>query len=306
MSVSFSLLQSQFDSLPAIDTSASEAFARKAADAVLALEGLLRGLGRKCEADLAKHIEFKTNADLSAEFDDMAAYLDEALGSTRFNIESSLQLGTSESCCRSNDWLAAALYDRLKHKPYCAGKHGAHAALILTDDCLYTGKQMANTLMKLKTPWDIQTDATEIFVMVPYATQGGWGRIQRTIIRNKNVVDRGRVLESVQNNVRWMLWKPKFVLETYPLARTILDHAREEDGNIKDLQTLCQKAHEDKGVSLCFFEHKIPDYYSFPEEYANFLKRHLTKYRKEIYKTADGRHNRPLECASAQNARGEE
>jgi hypothetical protein len=50
----------------------------------------------------------------------------------------------------------------------------------------------------------------------------------------------------------------------------------------------------------------MPDYVSFLEEYAFFLKERLKMYRKETYKNAAGRHNRPLKCARAPNALGEE
>lgn len=108
-----------------------------------------------------------------------------------------------------------------------------------------------------------------VFFMVPYSTPNGWKKIQGTL--GREFVDSGLTLECIYRGVRWVLWKPKFILETATVARDILLKADEKQSHVSLLRKIYSKAFEGDGVSLCFFEHKVPDHVSFPEEYAGFL-----------------------------------
>jgi hypothetical protein len=218
MSVFFGVTpQENFDSLPPIDTSQSEAWEADARDAIAHIvrkyEQSLHDIAdhssefgrfgflppeRSSEKDyeamkiidyeLAKRLKAISNRTFLAALEQMARFLDRNVAGKWTGDPERLE---SERCCKSTDWMYALLYDLMDKKMTCtsatSNRRGRREfnTLVFTDDCLYSGQQFDSNLYSLTCNWASGTnqDCTywdvheKIIIAVPFMTEYAWNEM---------------------------------------------------------------------------------------------------------------------------------
>lgn len=181
-------------------------------------------------ARLAEAVELKTNIDIAHEVHRMAAFLERELGGQKYTLDASALLDVAGSadneCCKSNDWMAALLYDAVDTKPECVNfvqlRNKGAVTHVFSDDAAYSGMQMGDILKDVTEQG--QGQGHKFFVMVPFMTRAAW----RHITRNFQDATKFQRLEDAERlwfkglGMSWTFWKPKHILETRDALEGIL------------------------------------------------------------------------------------
>ena len=329
-------LQDAFDSLPRLDVSESMRWLQVARGACKAEAERWRTNGRRwfmsgntfgmrtkrvavsyesavwCAevyARLVEAVELKTNIDIAHEVHRMAAFLERELGGQTYTLDASalpdVVAGRADTeCCKSNDWMAALLYDAVDTKPECVNlvrlRNKDAVTHVFSDDAAYSGMQMGDLLRDITSQG--QEQGHTFFVMVPFMTCAAWRHITRNF-QDGTKFERMEDAESLRfegSGMSWTFWKPKHILETRDALESILV-TFPDDEHVAPLKQAVREELAGAGVGLCIFQHKFPDIVSFPGEFdrIKLFIQHAGFPSQEPYKSRNGAPvRRPLACAS--------
>jgi len=254
----------------------------------------------RVKSQLAARVEVASGADLAAEIRKMADFLESKLGGRAYDVSGLDRRRLS--CFKSNDWMAALLYDAMATKPRCVVHSAAESApvYVMADDCSYSGSQLAASLKKEVAA---TSGARECFVLVPYMTRRAWRRL------TGDSGNAGAPVTRAYGSTKCTFWKPVFVPETRVELEAVLGTYPAVSRARKDAvrRSMADTEVDPRGVALFFLEHKIPDFLSFPCEFVVGIVKTMEDHgfddvsdysTKQVYKKRGARVPRPLACQS--------
>lgn len=266
---------------------------------------------------LAQRIRFRSNADVALKLDKMAEFLEDRLGNEPYSIIcGGVDFDPYHDGYRgagSKDWFASLLYDRMRtNKPQCVGSQVTEKNTVIIDDCSYSGLQLETIVNGVFETVDqgrysqrySAAKVPVVYILVPYMTQTVWDKLlKKCHAWEKTEDDKSVTFE--RSDLRCVLWKPEMIPETMKELEVILERFPDVSTARKNGVRNVRRKWKGyiNGAALFFFEHKFPDFVSFPDDFV-FVKLYLAKLcyygdDSEVYKSKDLTQvaDRKLACA---------
>ena len=241
------------------------------------LDGIVAGLMTK--------VQVFTNADLSQKLSEAASWVVASTGGAPW-VALSEQLESSAN--KSTEWTLSIAWRHLKKKPYCVtnfNRANAYKAFYDTgirhfamfDDAAYSGTQKSTQIFSsarsLAAAAGIGGEAITLHVAIPFFTDKALQLFAMVAKRNDGtpLFEDDAIVFLFPGGHRVRVWTGGVRM---PSLLEILQDMPDVGEYAEDVHSILF----DKCGSLCIFEHKIPDYLSFPWMFGATFQRAMSDH----------------------------